>query len=192
MPFASGELTKSKGLTIQGALAFVDIRYGAEGRSKLLPVLDPETRRFSEGLVLASEWIPFHVQVHLYEGIDKAFGKGDYALCWQIGRFTSEHEMSTINQIFLKLGKLEHWFRAAGLMWNRYYSGGRLEVADFKNKSGSLLVHDFDPISRAFCLDLAGWFERTAELSGATDVKVEHSECVLTGGRACVYRARFV
>lgn len=189
MAVTSGDLTRSKGFTVRGALAFVDARYGPEGRAKLLTCLDPETRGFAERIVLASEWLPFRVQVHMYEGIDKAFGKGDYALCWQVGRFTSEHEMSTINQIFLKLGKLEHWFRAAGLMWNRYYSAGRLEVGDFSKKSGLLRVSDFDPISRAFCLDLAGWFERTAELSGEKDVKLVHSECVLVGGRDCVYQA---
>ncbi len=184
-----GNQAKSKGLTVLGALAFVQSRWGAEGKAKLLPALDDETRAAAGRVLLSSEWLPFPVQVHMYEGIDRVFGKGDYALCRDIGRFTSEYEMSTINQLFLKLGKLEHWMRAASLMWNRYYKPGSLEVGDFTKKSGILIIHDWDPISRAFCLDLCGWFERTAELSGEKDVRLEHSECVLQGGRDCVYRA---
>lgn len=185
----SGLDAKSKGFTVRGALAFVDARYGAEGRTKLVPTLDSETRALAERIVLSSEWVPFRCQVRLYEGIDRVFGTGDFALCWQCGRFTSEHEMSTINQLFLKLGKLEHWMRAAGMMWNRYYSAGKLEVGNFTKKSGVLLVRDFDPISRAFCMDLSGWFERTAELSGEKQVHLEHTECVLRGGRDCVWNA---
>ncbi len=189
MASVPGDQTKSKGFTVRGALAFVESRWGADGRSQLLPALDTETRGFCERMVLSSEWVPFRVQVHLYEGIDRVFGAGDHALCRDIGRFTSEHEMSTINQLFLKLGKLEHWMRAAGLMWNRYYSAGRLEVGEFTKKGGILFVRDFDPISDAFCRDLGGWFERTAELSGEKDVRLEHPECVLRSGQDCVYRA---
>ena len=189
MATVPGDQTKSKGFTVRGALAYVESRHGAEGKAKLLPALDAETRGFAERIVLSSEWVPFRVQVHLYEAIDRVFGNGDFALCWQVGRFTSEYEMSTINQLFLKLGKLEHWMRAAGLMWNRYYSSGKLDVGEFTKKSGTLFVRDFDPISRAFCMDLAGWFERTAELSGERDLRLVHSECVLAGGKDCVYQA---
>lgn len=189
MATVAGVETRSKGFTVRGALAFVESRFGAEGKAKLLPALDEEARSCCQRMLLSSEWVPFRVQVHLYEAIDRVFGNGDLALCWQVGRFTSEYEMSTINHIFLKLGKLEHWMRAAGLMWGRYYSAGRLEVGEFTKKSGVLYVREFDPISRAFCMDLAGWFERTAELSGEKDVRLVHSECVLLGGHDCVYRA---
>lgn len=106
----------SKGFTIKGALAFVEKKYRPEGKAKVIAALDPESRKVAERLVLSSEWVPFRVQVALYEAIDRTFGTGDFSLCWDIGRFTSEDEMGTINLIFLRLGKLEHWFRAASMI----------------------------------------------------------------------------
>ena len=182
---------KSKGFTIKGALAFVEKNYGPDGKAKVLAALDPEDRDVAEKFILSSDWVPFRAQVALYEAIDKTFGKGDFALCRQIGRFTSEHELTTINMIFLKLGKLEHWFRAASMMWGRYYSEGRLEVRDFEKGSGSILVRDFNPLSDAFCRDFSGWLERTVELSGYKNVSMEHPHCVLRGNEDCEFRAKW-
>jgi hypothetical protein len=132
--------------------------------------------------------VPFRTQVALYEAIDRTFGKGDFALCWEIGRFTSEYEMNTVNLVFLKLGKLDHWFRAASLMWRRYYSDGRLDIEEFSPGTGTVLVRGFDPLSRAFCRDFSGWLQRTVELSGLSRVTIEHPRCMLAGADACAFR----
>ena len=36
--------------------------------------------------------------------------------------------------------EIEHWFRAASLMWGRYYSEGKLEVGTFEKGTGSVVV----------------------------------------------------
>ncbi len=181
----------SKGFTIKGALAFAEKRYGPEGKAKVIAALDPESRKIAERLVLSSEWIPFRTQVALYEAIDRSFGTGDFSLCWDVGRFTSEDELGTINLIFLRLGKLEHWFRAASMMWGRYYSEGSLEVEAFDRGRGTILIRNFDPLSEAFCKDFSGWLQRTVELSGLKSVTIEHPQCVLSGGKVCEFRGRW-
>jgi len=182
---------KSKGFTIKGALIFVEKKYGPEGRAKVIAALDPPSRALVSSAILSADWVPFETQVALYEATDRVFGAGDFALCEQIGRFTSEHEMSTINMIFLKLGKLEHWFRVASMMWGRYYSEGKLEVGGFEKGRGTVRIRDFDPISRAFCRDFSGWLARTIELSGYRGVTVEHPQCILAGASACEFQGRW-
>jgi hypothetical protein len=182
---------ESKGFTLHSALAFVERRHGAAGRQQLLDALDEESRRVLSGTVLASGWYPFRVQVATYEAIDRVWGRGDLALCWDVGRFTAEHEASTVHKLFLKLARIDIWLRAAGAIWGRYYSAGSLELGDFVEGSGELNVVGFHPISKAFCHDLGGWFWRTAEMSGLRGVTVEHRSCVLDGSDACRYSARW-
>jgi hypothetical protein len=55
MPSVAGDTTRSKGFTVRGALAFVEARYGAEGKAKLLPALDAEARALVERVILSSE-----------------------------------------------------------------------------------------------------------------------------------------
>ena len=150
-PLPDPDAIKSKGYTITGALAFVDAKHGAEGRAKVLAALDPETRTLAEKAILASQWVPLRNQVALYAAIDRALGKGDFKLCFEVGRFTCDHEMTTINRIFLKFGSLDQWMRLAGGMWSRYYSAGRQEVeGEFTKTEGTIVIRDFNPISKAF------------------------------------------
>jgi len=180
-----------KGFTLKGALSFVEATYGADARARVLAAASPETREVLGGTVLASALYPFRAQVDLYLAIDKALGRGDLALCRLIGRFTAEHELSTIHKITLKVASLSLWMRSAGRMWNQYYTAGTLVADEFGATGGRLRVERFNPISKAFCLDLLGWFERTAELSGKSGVAVEHPRCLLDGHGACLFEARW-
>lgn len=46
----------SKGFTLLGALAFVDERYGTEGRQRLLGALDEDARHLVSSCVFAVRW----------------------------------------------------------------------------------------------------------------------------------------
>jgi len=181
--------TKSKGFTLKGALAFVEYSFGPKGVADLLEAVDEETRQVLETNVLSSSWYPFRVQVNLYESVDRVFGKGDLALCREIGRYTAARESSTMHKLILKFSNLEIWLRSAALMWSMYYSCGAIRPEGFSADSGTIRVSGFNPISKAFCYDLAGWLEKTAEMSGKKTPAVIHTECVLDGCPECVYSA---
>ncbi len=180
---------KSKGFTLKGALAFVEGGYGAQGVERLVAGLDPALREAVAGVILSSNWYPFAHQVGLYEAIDRTFGRGDLALCRQIGRFTAEHELSTVHRATLRLTAFSLWMRMASPMWSQYYSAGSLTAKDFREGACTLVVDGFNPIGKAFCVDFSGWLERIAELNGKRAVTVSHPECVLDGRRACRYEA---
>ncbi len=178
---------RSKGYTLKGALAYVVDRHGDEALKRVLDVLDGDLASLLASRVVPSEWYPFEYQVRFYEAVDRVLGRGDLSLCWQIGRFTAEFELTTIHKIFMKVGGPRRLLSLSGMLWNRYYSVGKLDVQSLDNRGAKATVRDFHPISRAFCFDLAGWMERTLELSGGKDIHLVHSECVIQGANACVY-----
>ncbi len=180
---------RSKGFTLKGALAFVEHNYGVDGVNALLEALDEESRHALDGNPLSSSWYPFRIQVAVYEAVDRVFGKGDLALCREIGRYTAARESSTLHKLILRFSSLEMWLRSAGLMWSMYYSCGAIRPEGFAADHGTLRVSEFNPISRAFCEDLAGWLEQTAEMSGKKAPSVTHTECVLDGAPECVFSA---
>ncbi len=186
----AGDL-RSKGFTLKGALAFVESRWGEQGRQRLLDASSAEDQAVLRGRILPSTWYPFRIQVGLYETIDRLFGRGDLELCWEVGKFTSENELKTIHKAFLRVAGLDLWVRTAGLMWGRYYSAGHLRVEEIGRRSGSVLVTDFNPISKAFCFDFGGWLHRTVELANYNQVRIEHDACLLDGADACRFSGRW-
>jgi hypothetical protein len=181
----------SKGFTLLGALEFVDERYGKEARGAVIDVMDSESREILSQSILTSGWYPFRVQVALYEAIDRVLGTGDLSLCSEIGKFTCEHEMTTIHKMFLRMASLELWVKSAGLMWGRYYSVGGLEIEEIGDDAGRVKVVGFNPLSKAFCADFGGWLHRTLELNNRENVTVEHPDCVLDGAPCCRYLGRW-
>ncbi|MGA9751883.1 MAG: hypothetical protein WBS54_08850 [Acidobacteriota bacterium] len=180
---------KSKGFTLKGALAYVDARFGEKARERLVAALDEESKTILSGSVLPSSWYPLRVQVELYRTIDQFFGSGNLALCREIGRYTAEHEISTIHRVTLKVAGLSLWLRSAGMMWRQYYSAGALRSEGMGERGGQLVLTEFNPLHRAFCEDLSGWFERIAELNGKERVTVTHPDCILDGRAACLFQA---
>ncbi len=180
---------RSKGFTLKGATAFAESRFGAGAMEKVLPLLEPDLREALSVPVLSSTWYPFRYQVALYEGIDQAFGGGDLALCREIGRYTAETEATSFHKVLLKLANMKTWLKIAGSMWGMYYSAGSLSAEAFHDEGGVARISGFHPISKAFCEDFAGWLEQILKMGGKTEVSLRHTECVLDGAPACLYKA---
>ena len=117
--------------------------------AKVLAALDPETRTLAAKEILASEWVPLRNQVALYAAIDRVLGKGDFNLCFEIGRFTCDHEMTTINRIFLKFGEPgpvdAPGRRHVEPLLQRRAAGGRRGV---HQTEGTIVIREFNPISK--------------------------------------------
>lgn len=180
---------RSKGFTLKGATGFAEARFGAGAMERVLPLLEPDLREALSVPVLSSTWYPFRYQVALYEGIDRAFGAGDFALCRQIGRYTAETEATSFHKVLLKLANMNTWLKIAGSMWGMYYSAGSLSAEAFHDAGGVARISGFHPISKAFCEDFAGWLEQILKMGGKTEVSLRHTECVLDGASACLYKA---
>ena len=59
-------------------------KYGPGSMEKVMTLVEPDLREALAGLIHPSAWYPFRFQVGLYEAVDRAFGRGDYALCREI------------------------------------------------------------------------------------------------------------
>jgi hypothetical protein len=156
---------------------------------KVMALMEPDLREGLSGLIHPSAWYPFRFQVGLYEAIDLAFGRGDFALCREIGRHTAEAEANSFHKVLIKLASLKSWLRVAGSMWGMYYSSGNLRVEEMGHAGGTMSVNSFHPVSKAFCEDFSGWLQKTAEMSGKRGVAITHPQCLLDGAPACLYRA---
>lgn len=178
---------KSKGYTLRGALNFVQAKFGEEGMEKLKEKLSEDLKREIQKGIVSSNWYPFKFQVEVYEKIDGVFGSGNFEFCREIGKYTAEYEISTIHKLFLKVGSPETILKFGGLLWGRYYNKGKLEIKFSEKCHAEAYVLEWHPISKAFCIDLFGWMEKTLQLSGASSIFMKHTECFLDGFPHCKY-----
>jgi hypothetical protein len=153
---------------------------------RFLEALQPSTRVLVHPCVLANEWYPFAAFIDLNETIDRLYGKGDLAMCRQLGRYGCEVNLTTLYSIFFKLGSVPFIIRRAAAAWKVNYDKGQLDVINSSDGKLLLRMVGWPNVQRAHCLSVFGWIERACELSGGTILK-SAEKCRALGDPECEF-----
>jgi hypothetical protein len=152
--------------------------------ARYVDALQPATRALITPCVLVNEWYPFDVFVDLNATIDRLWGKGDLAMCKELGRYGCDVNLTTLYSVFFKLGSVPFIIRRAAAAWRVNYDAGELKVLDSAGGKLHLRIDGWPQPHRAHCLSVLGWIERACELSGGVVVR-SAEKCRALGAPTC-------
>jgi diguanylate cyclase (GGDEF)-like protein len=154
------------------------VELGAES-SPLARLVRPWTR--------GSEWHAAELLVNVLRGA----GPTDPARR-QLGRQLGEAALSNGFDEAMEGRKLDGqaMLDAAGDVWARFFRGSRLLVGGAAPGRMKVAV-DPGPPHRLVCAVIEGWLGRLVELSGGTDVVIDHPDHDATGAAACGFALRW-
>jgi len=161
-------------------------RLGPEPFARFAQGLSAPSRALVERGVLVSAWYPFELFVELNQVLDRQHGKGDLALCRELGRFGCEVNLKTLYRLFFKLGSVHFILGRSAAAWRVNYDHGQMTVVSQSEGRALLRVTGVPAPHRAHCLSVLGWISRACELSGGVLVE-EIERCVLLGDPACEF-----
>lgn len=173
------------GATLRARELFIR-RHAADSWERVLAEVSPHTREHTGSGFLETKWYPFEVLVDLSGTADRVLGKGDFALCEQMGRFSCEVTLTTVHRLLLKFGNVGHLVERAATAWRTQFDAGEIVVHE---KHPDLYVFEVRGVpepSRAHCRAITGWMVRAAELSGEDDFHCEE-KCRASGHRSCLW-----
>ena len=164
---------------------WVELGHGAAGTDRLLRQSSPGVREGIERGFAKAKWYPFEQFVELNETIDRLFGRGDLGLVKLLGRYSADANLTTIYRLFFKVGSVQWILGRAVRLWGAHYDAGYFEVATRGNRAAVLRLRGFPTPHRVHCLAVAGFVERSLELSGGKRPIVEESQCRTRGDELC-------
>ena len=142
-----------------------------------------------EAGVEKARWYPFRQFIELNVLIDRLFGRGDLSLVKALGRHGADANLTTIYRLFYKVGTT-HWILGRAVrLWSAHYDSGSLEVFTRGPHGAILRIHGFAFPDPAHCLSVAGWCERSIELSGGRSVLLAETRCRTRGDDVCQLEA---
>lgn len=174
-----------KGSALSSRVLWVELGHGAAGMERLLAQTSPELRVNIEMGVSKAKWYPFDQFVELNLTIDRLFGRGDLGLVKQLGRYGADANLTTIYRLFFKVGSPQWILGRSVRLWSAHYDSGFAEVSTRGPKSAVMRIRGFATPHAAHCLSVAGWAERSIELSGGKRAIVEESKCRTRGDDLC-------
>ena len=181
----SSRVANVKGSALASRVLWLRLQHGEAGLDRVLAQCSPELKGFVDSGIAKARWYPFDRFVEFNLVIDRLFGKGDLELIRQLGRFSADANLTTIYRLFFKVGTTQ-WILARGArLWSAHYDSGDLEVQTPGKHDAVLRFHGFATPHRALCLTLAGWCQRSIELSGGANVQVTEARCRLHGDDVC-------
>jgi hypothetical protein len=164
---------------------WVQLEHGDAGMQRLIAQSSLDLRIGLENGFHKARWYPYELFIELNIVIDRLFGQGDLGLVRTLGRFGADANLTTIYRLFYKLGSVQWILGRAVRLWSAHYDSGYLEVATRGPKQAILRMRGFASPHPAHCLSVAGWAERSIELSGGKQTKLEETKCRNKGEELC-------
>ena len=162
-----------KGSTFLARLAFLESRFGEEGRATVWSHLDPEERTLLEGDILPGGWYSRDLFNKLVDLIDQELGDGDHRLTRQMGYFAAGLQLRGAYDSFVRPGDPDFLLAKAGNIWQLFHDFGRVEA---KTEPGrcriwlkSLGFADIGTVE-----GIIGWTQQGLELSGCKDIRYRY------------------
>ena len=162
---------KVRGVLLKARVLWVVKHHGEGGMEKVKPLLTPQTLQTVKEGVFSSTWYPLEQLVDINVAIDRVFGRGDYELCEELGRFSCESNIPTIYRLFFAVGSISYIIRRTGAAWRVSYDTGNLVVLDSSSNNVRFRMEGDFPRHRAHCIGLRGWILQAGQLSGAKVMK---------------------
>jgi hypothetical protein len=174
-----------KGIAVLARLKWVQLHHGDEGTRRYLDALSADTREALERRVLPHGWVPLPIFLELNVVADRLFGRGDLALCRELGAWAAQENLPRLFKLFYRFGSPTFIFERASKLWSAHYDSGSLTLLDASETGGRLVLSDFGLPHRAHCLSVLGWARKSVELAGATVTYAEEERCRTLGHKDC-------
>jgi hypothetical protein len=176
-----------KGLVLKSRIDYLRKFFGRDSWDRVLAVLSPGTRAALQDGVLASSWYPISAYVEMLSTIDLMFGKGDLALCRDMGRYSAQSALSGVYQSCNRGKDVSFVNRTAPMIWKQYYDSGEMTTESEGRGRAIVRVRGFAKPHAALCLGTLGWLEGANKIWGIRDVKVEEVSCQARGQECCAF-----
>lgn len=166
-------------------------RFGADALEKTRPHLTPEDYAVIKRPLIAGLWEPEIVYNNFLAAADKTFGKGDYALCHDIGHNSAIQGIPKIYKVFIRFGDPGFVIKRAANFWSQVHNHGRLKAELITEHTAIAAIYDYQSPHKAFCYSLMGYIVGVLELSGAKGVQIKETKCSKDGATHCEFEAHW-
>lgn len=164
---------------------------GAQAHAQVLAALPLDVRATAEIGFIETRWYPYEYFVAINDTIDRVLGQGDGALCYAMGRFNCDTNLTGAMRLLFKFGNVGWLLDRAAKAWGAQFDEAEMKVV--RREVGREVVvelHDHPAPNRGHCLSIKGWMERAIELSG--EEAIECTElCRAAGDEVCRWTFRW-
>ena len=182
-------MAEVKGVQVRATIAFLKNRFGDEAVEAVINTLNPEMRHLLPSLLLDSNWYPYSVWRPVRRISHALSDEMGDEMAIAMGRFIAQYVFTGVYKPLLSNDAAKLLANFPGLHEFFYRNTNTIETEILSPTSGLVRYRYNQGIrpARSSCLSTMGFWIRTLELSGVSNVKAKHSKCITDGQDVCLY-----
>ena len=181
-------MAEIKGILLNGWVKFLNERYGQESVTRALGTLSPEDRKLVPMSFLDASWYPYET-LHVLGRLTRPLAKSNSDLANEIGRFMAEHAFTGVYRSLLAHDPIKQVekFSSIGAF---FFRQTRTLETEITGPASCLVRYRYEAgakPTRGTCGSLIGFWSRSIELAGASNVTATHPKCFAAGADCCEF-----
>lgn len=176
---------RAKGSLVSARARWVREQFGEPALARLVEQVPESARGLLVEPSLPFAWYPFDQLMHIDAAIVAGPMEGDTRRMRDFGDDIARYDLNTLYKVMFKLGTPSFIIRRIGVVYGQYLDGGR--AVGESAEAGRARVTVTDARFPLYLCEhgISGWLRAAIDLSGGTNVEVDHVECVHRGAEAC-------
>lgn len=177
-----------KGNLVHSRPRYVAERHGEGALRSLAAKLPEVAAAYLLKPPFASAWVGVEPLMHVDRAIVEDCMGGDLEQMRGLGEEIAAYDLSTVYRMFLKAGVPAFVLQSVAVAYATYLRPGEATASVAGNTAE--LVLDDATLPLYLCqYGVVGWLTAALQMSGATSIQLEHTECRHRGAGACRWQA---
>ena len=182
-------MSEIKGALLKAWIDFLKERYGSQAVSDATQTLKPEDKQQLTAPFLDSSWYPYDT-LHILRRLTRVLlTPADGDLSTLVGSHMAQQVFTGVYRSFLTADPIKQVEKFAWIQEFFFRETRRLETK-VNGPQKCTVRYEYRQSAkptRGICNSLLGFWSRTLELSGAVNVRAEHTNCVVHGADTCEF-----
>lgn len=182
-------MAEIKGILLNAWVKFVKERYGEEAFAKAHGGLSPEDRRLVPGKFLDASWYPYDSLYALGRLTRPLVTRTEGDISGEVGRFMAHHSFTGPYRSLLAHDPIKQVEKFTSIGAFFFRDTRKLET-EITGPASCIVRYRYEAGARptkAICASLKGFWSRSIELAGASNVKAAHPKCFVAGADCCEF-----
>jgi hypothetical protein len=182
-------MAKIKGIQLNAIMKFLKKRYGEDRVKALIGSLPAEDRILLPPVLLDSNWYPYEVLRAVRKISRGLAAEKDESLAVDMGRYIADYAFAGVyRSIFVR----QPIKQVQKFSWvhDFFYQDAQTLETEIVSETSCVIRYRYLPgvkPARSTCASTMGFWIRTIELSGGSNVKASHDKCVIDGHDCCEF-----
>jgi hypothetical protein len=182
-------MAEIKGILLTAWMDFLKTRYGSQAIGIAINTLDRENLLLVSAPFLASSFYPYTSLYALRKLTRSLATSADKNLSVEIGRVMAEHVFTGAYRSLVAKNPIQ---QVEKISWVKdfFFKDSLILETELMSECRCLVRYRYDSGARptsAICDSLKGFWSKTLELSGASNLKAAHPKCAVHGANCCEF-----